>query len=635
MLRYMKALATIILKNPLLWAVTLLCATMVALPAAKGDGIFPGNYLSRETFARDQLEAMRANMETAERDGVPEEVQDEWREQISLMTRAVTAKTEREYFEIRAEMAERDAAQTRAGTLSGSTAEELDSQALFFKRMAALPNPVLYETCAEAPATWYLSYESLGQPLILWMLPALVAAASAVDAMRGKRLLAQAPVSWEARFVAQLVLLVALFLILLFAICLPAFALQTVRAGVGDLSYPVVQLMGGAQFDETVGSVLLRELAAYAAVSLLIASISLAGACVLRGSAALTGIILAAMLCAAPLVSSYMQMGSVSYYASTEPTPVDPLAPYSVFAYLDVIIRAAGQADYWPMQDALQDNQLSFGGGLMVLTGWAAVAILVGAPALAVRYLLSRRGTRATGENDARSGLFSAHNLTLGYGRRTLLHDASLALHPGEIVGLIAPNGRGKTTLLEALTGLNAARRAGSLAAEGIPLFHAAAFRAQALYVPCESALLYPNLTAADHIRIASSLWPGKVDTKKLIALCQLDGYLNRPVRAYSSGMKQQLALAVAYCTGARYLLLDEPMNALDPGNVALNSYILKRLAAQGTGVLFSSHILSNVDELCSAVIAIQDGALVRHQIGGDGPAARTVYDAVFPTVRL
>ena len=632
MLRYMKALATIILKNPLLWAVTLLCAAVVALPATKGDGIFPGSYLGRETFARDQLEAMRANMETAERDGVPEEIQDEWREQISLMTRAVTAKTEREYFEIRAEMAERDAAQTRAGTLVGSTAEELDSQALFFKRMAELPDSVLYETCAEAPATWYLSYESLGQPLILWMLPALVAAASAVDAMRGKRLLAQVPVAQGVRFAAQLALLVALSLILLFAICLPAFALQTVRAGVGDLSYPVVQLMAGAQFDETVGSVLLRELAAYAAVTLLIASVSLAGACVLRNRGALAGVVLAAMLCAAPLVSSYIQMGSISYYAPTEPTPVDPLAPYSAFAYLDVIIRAAGQADYWPMQDALQDNRLSFAGGLMVLTGWAAVAILVGALALAVRYLLSKRGTHAAGENDARSGLFSAQNLTLGYRHRTLLHDTSLTLHPGEIVGLIAPNGRGKTTLLEALTGLNAARRAGSVAAEGIPLSHAAAFRAQALYVPCESALLYPNLSAADHIRIASSLWAGKVDTKKLIALCQLDGYLNRSVRAYSSGMKQQLALAVAYCTGARYLLLDEPMNALDPGNVALSSYILKRLAAQGTGVLFSSHILSNVDELCGAVVAIQDGALVRHQIGGDGLAARAVYDAAFPT---
>ena len=632
MLRYMKALATIILKNPLLWVVTLLCAGVVALPAIKGDGIFPGNYLNRETFARDQLDAMRSNLDSAERDGVPEEIQDEWRDQISLMTRAVTAKTEREYFEIRAEMAERDAARTRAGTLVGSTAEELDSQTLFFERMAALPDPVLYETCAEASATWYLSYESGGQPLILWMLPALVAAASAVDAMRGKRLLAQAPVALSPRFAAQLVLLVALSLILLFAICLPSFALQSIRVGMGDLGYPVVQLMAGTQFDETVGSVLLRELAAYGAISLLIASMSLAGACVLRNRGAYAGVILAGALCAAPLISAYMQMGSVSYYAATEPAPVDPLASYSVLAYLDVIVRAAGQADYWPMQDALQDSRLSFEGGLMVLTGWAAVAILIGVLALAVRYLLSKRGMRTVAERDVQSGLFDAIGLTLGYGRSTLLRDSSFMLHPGEIVGLIAPNGCGKTTLLETLTGLNGARRSGAVAADGVPLTHTAAFRSQVLYVPCEAALLYPNLTAADHIRIAASLWPDKVDTGKLIAFCQLEGYLNRPVRTYSSGMKQQLALAVAYCTGVRYLLLDEPMNALDPGNVALNSRILKRLAAQRRGVLFSSHILSNVDELCGSVITIQEGNLIRHPVGKDGATARAVYDAAFST---
>lgn len=631
----MKALVTVILKNPMLWVATLLCGLLIALPAIKGDDIFPGNYLSRETFARDQLDAMRANMDTADRDSIPEEIQELWREEISLMSRAVSAKTDREYFEIRAEIAERDAAQTRAGTLIGSTAEELDSQALFFKRMAALPNPVLYENCAEAPATWYLSYQSAARPLILWMLPTLIVAASVVDAMRGNRLLAQVPIAPSARLMAQAVLIIALSLILLFAICLPSFVLQAVRIGIGDLNYPVVQLMAGAQFDETIGSVLLRELAAYAAIALLIASTSLAGACVFRGRGAYAGVLLAGLLCAAPLVSAYMQMGSISYVAEPDPVPSDPLAPYSVFAYFEVIVRAAGSADYWPMQDPLLDRRLSFEGGILVLVAWAVLAFAVAVVALAVRYLLSKRGARLSARDGSQPSAFSSANLTLGYGRRTLLRDALFALHPGEIVGLIAPNGRGKTTLLEALVGQNTARRTGAVTANGTPLFRTATFHKHALYVPCEGALLYPNLTAADHIRIAASLWPGKVDTKKLIALCQLDGYLNRPVRTYSSGMKQQLALAVAYCTGVRYLLLDEPMNALDPGNVSLNSYILKRLAAQGTGVLFSSHILSNVDELCGAVVTIEDGSLARYELGSDTGTAREVYDAAFTASRL
>ena len=124
---------------------------------------------------------------------------------------------------------------------------------------------------------------------------------------------------------------------------------------------------------------------------------------------------------------------------------------------------------------------------------------------------------------------------------------------PALITGLIAPNGAGKTTLLEALVALGPTRRAGSVHANGVASAQAA-FRKLVLYVPCDAGLLYPNLTAADHIKLAAALWPDKVDTAKLIELCGLAGYLNKPVRAYSSGMKQQLALAVAYCTGARYL---------------------------------------------------------------------------------
>ena len=98
--------------------------------------------------------------------------------------------------------------------------------------------------------------------------------------------------------------------------------------------------------------------------------------------------------------------------------------------------------------------------------------------------------------------------------------------------------------------------------------------------------------------------------------------------------MKQQLALAVAYCTGARYLLLDEPMNALDPGNVALNSYIMKRLAAQGTSILLSSHILSNLDELCDSLLVIRGGSLARVIPDRACGGARSVYERAFGALR-
>ena len=630
MLRYVKALATIILKNPLLWVVTLLCAAMIALPAIKGDDIFSGRLLSREMLEEDDLYPMRQNLSDAAKSGVPQEVQDEWREEIDLLNRAVHAESDREYAELRAELARRDIEMTRTGRLLGFTEAEYESEALFFERLAAMPDPVIYENNADASATWYLSSQG-SQPLIFWMLPLLVAACGVVGAVQGRRFLAQAPISPALAFLSQVFLLILLSLLFLALVCLPAFVLQTVRAGVGDLGYPVVQLMAGEQFDQTVGSVLLRQLVAYLAVALLVSASSLAGARLFRGRAGYAGMALAAVLCAMPLMSMYLEASVMnSSQLPPDASLSDPLVPYSAFAYLGEIERLAVGANYWPKQDTVQDGRLSFASGLAVLAGWALVAIFVGLLAIGLRHLLAKRGVRSVGRDEASTLAFSAIGLTLGYGHRTLLRDATLALHPGEIVGLIAPNGCGKTTLLEALTGLNNARRAGAIAADDASLSRTVAFCGRALYVPCEGALLYPNLTAADHIRIAASLWPGKVDTKKLIALCQLDGYLNRPVRAYSSGMKQQLALAVAYCTGVRYLLLDEPMNALDPGNVSLNSYILKRLAAQGAGVLFSSHILSNVDELCDSVIAIEDGALVRHALNENGATAREVYDAAF-----
>lgn len=75
--------------------------------------------------------------------------------------------------------------------------------------------------------------------------------------------------------------------------------------------------------------------------------------------------------------------------------------------------------------------------------------------------------------------------------------------------------------------------------------------------------------------------------------------------------MRQQLTLAIAYMTGARYLLLDEPMNALDPTNVQLNSAIMRSMAKQGTGIIMSSHILDNVDQLSDKILFVKDKGLV------------------------
>ena len=194
--------------------------------------------------------------------------------------------------------------------------------------------------------------------------------------------------------------------------------------------------------------------------------------------------------------------------------------------------------------------------------------------------------------------MLSVSHLTLSYRGRVLLDDVSFGLEPGHIMGLVAPNGYGKTTLLKAMAGIKGARVSGIVDVDGLPANQVARRRARVFYAPGEGTLLYPGMTVAEHLAMTRKLWKSERDPADVARACRIDGFLGKRVRACSQGMKQQLTLAIAYMTGARYLLLDEPMNALDPTNVQLNSRILRGLAQHGVGVLMSSHILENVDQL-------------------------------------
>lgn len=125
-------------------------------------------------------------------------------------------------------------------------------------------------------------------------------------------------------------------------------------------------------------------------------------------------------------------------------------------------------------------------------------------------------------------------------------------------------------------------------------------------------------------------LWKSERDPADVARACRIDGFLGKRVRACSQGMKQQLTLAIAYMTGARYLLLDEPMNALDPTNVQLNSRILRGLAQRGAGVLMSSHILENVDQLSDEILFVRDGKLVMFDPDAGPARALDIYNQLY-----
>lgn len=219
-------------------------------------------------------------------------------------------------------------------------------------------------------------------------------------------------------------------------------------------------------------------------------------------------------------------------------------------------------------------------------------------------------------------------DLTVRVGTRELLSHVSGEVVPGRVRALVAPNGSGKTTLMRALIAADDIRRSGEIAADSVPLEDAAAYRKLVFYVPGDASILYPLLTVRENLDIVKRCWGSPVDILRLAERCRIDSFLGKRVRFLSLGMRQQVALAVGYLTGARYLLLDEPMNALDPTNLEVNSEIVRSLCGDGVGVLMSSHILGNVDDLADDVLFIKGGKLVSDPGTRRGSAA--VYKELF-----
>ncbi len=158
-------------------------------------------------------------------------------------------------------------------------------------------------------------------------------------------------------------------------------------------------------------------------------------------------------------------------------------------------------------------------------------------------------------------------DVSVGYGSTTILSIGSLFLSPGTAAGLIAPNGSGKTTFLEALSGQFPTRiHSGSLVADGISQRQSAEF-AELVYLSSSGGTdLYPTLSALEHLAFVREAWKSDTDIDSLCSSLGISSYLDKPTRKLSTGMKQQVKLAMAISTDCPYLILDEPLNGLDPG---------------------------------------------------------------------
>jgi ABC-2 type transport system ATP-binding protein len=198
------------------------------------------------------------------------------------------------------------------------------------------------------------------------------------------------------------------------------------------------------------------------------------------------------------------------------------------------------------------------------------------------------------------------------FGAVTAVEDLSFAVERGQVYGLLGPNGAGKTTTLRVLMGLERASR-GTLHLFGVPVAPGceAVARVGAMV---EQAAFVPHLSGMHNLRLwweAGGTRLSDADLDGALAIAGLDDAIDRKVRTYSQGMKQRLGFARLLLGRPELLVLDEPTNGLDPGEIREIRELIGRLSSHGATVLLSSHHLSEVEQVCSHLLVMNHGRLV------------------------
>jgi len=206
-------------------------------------------------------------------------------------------------------------------------------------------------------------------------------------------------------------------------------------------------------------------------------------------------------------------------------------------------------------------------------------------------------------------------NLSKSYGRIKALDNLNLTIEKGNIYGLLGPNGSGKTTTLAIILSILKADSGTFEWFEGKygnnPRKHIGAI--------LETPNFYPYKSGTDNLRIIAAIKDVKdFNFDEVMKLVNLEHRKDSKFRTYSLGMKQRLAIAATMIGNPEVVIFDEPTNGLDPQGIAEVREILKRVAESGRTVLMASHILDEVEKICSHVAIIKKGKLLSSGLVGE-----------------
>ncbi len=205
------------------------------------------------------------------------------------------------------------------------------------------------------------------------------------------------------------------------------------------------------------------------------------------------------------------------------------------------------------------------------------------------------------------------HGLSKRFGPTVAVDDVELLVPRGSAFGYLGPNGAGKTTLIRTLLGLTRAN-AGTMSLLGTPVPAERATALARVGAIVDEPRFHPHLTGRDNLRLLAAARGGDADQRIAPSLARV-GLTDRAgdkVASYSMGMRQRLGVAACLLADPELLILDEPMNGLDPAGMHEMRAMIATLAGEGRTVVLSSHLLDEVQRTCDAVAIVDHGRVIR-----------------------
>ncbi|MEZ4779592.1 MAG: ATP-binding cassette domain-containing protein [Flavobacteriaceae bacterium] len=203
--------------------------------------------------------------------------------------------------------------------------------------------------------------------------------------------------------------------------------------------------------------------------------------------------------------------------------------------------------------------------------------------------------------------ILTINNLTKNFGPITAVNNLSFTIEKGNVYGILGPNGSGKSTTLGVVLNVVNKSSGNFHWFDGSDTTHNALKKVGAII---ERPNFYPYMTAVQNLQLVCKI--KEVSEEKIYEKLELVGLLDRKdskFQTFSLGMKQRLAIASALLNDPEILILDEPTNGLDPQGIHQIREIIKLIASQGTTILLASHLLDEVEKVCSHVVILRKGA--------------------------